>query len=708
MACTSGGCGQSNSSSLKTLQAMPTSQAAPNVTALNAVTAQSNPNGLLISQWDHHSLQCPSTQYSFMEAACTTAGCQTGGVANVTTLDSAPVGQAPPSSSIPLPLPCPSNGMLPSNPTMSSLPTPCTIESPALSPSQRCGHLLQRSIPTTPAAFSSTRSTVYIVLEGGTCTSPSDVSSPLVVMATSSSITVTGGGGPQLTCWGSPDHNLQHKHPSPDGFDAVSVQNVGSTYIIVSWDLPTHSNGILINFSLYCNGALAGVLPLTVISYNTTGLLPFTLYMYMSSSHARRHCTLVGTRCWASSVLQPACPVMYMYTSRDISGKITHTIYPPSLLPPFTFTSSLSLAPSDAPVHCDSNLLSMRRTALLGDTLILSRTLMTCVFINKIINPDKSFGSSMFSANGWKHFLCKLLMLHSDQGSNLNAEVNQRLCQLLGIERSRTTAYHPQGNGQVERFNRTVEAILAKMVGEHQDDWDKHLQKAVFASLHESTGYSPYFVNFGRSPVLPVDVMLGRFGTGERGDGTIPQYIKEVKTTLKMAYDVIRENLDVAQKKRKERRDKHCAEVGETSKLSSQWRGPYTVIDRVSPVNYKIQLIGTTKTQTVHHNRMKMCHGDPEKWNSEQSNEDDPVVLPDDASFDLGFECGGVERSIGGYVGADDEIPQQPSNLSPALISTADLMAPLSRKRPKEKDETEDILACQPVRAKYDYDCIYI
>ncbi|KAL5494469.1 hypothetical protein EMCRGX_G015807 [Ephydatia muelleri] len=71
---------------------------------------------------------------------------------------------------------------------------------------------------------------------------------------------------------------------APDGFDAVSVQNVGSTYIIVSWDLPTDSNGILINFSLYCNGALAGVLPLTVISYDTTGLLPFTLYMYITLS----------------------------------------------------------------------------------------------------------------------------------------------------------------------------------------------------------------------------------------------------------------------------------------------------------------------------------------------------------------------------------------------------------------------------------------
>ncbi|KAL5510553.1 hypothetical protein EMCRGX_G006116 [Ephydatia muelleri] len=79
-------------------------------------------------------------------------------------------------------------------------------------------------------------------------------------------------------------HLLRRRCFAPDGFDAVSVQNVGSTYIIVSWDLPTHSNGILINFSLYCNGALAGVLPLTVISYDTTGLLLFTLYMYITLS----------------------------------------------------------------------------------------------------------------------------------------------------------------------------------------------------------------------------------------------------------------------------------------------------------------------------------------------------------------------------------------------------------------------------------------
>eukprot|EP00731_Ephydatia_muelleri_P008847 Em0004g1185a len=74
---------------------------------------------------------------------------------------------------------------------------------------------------------------------------------------------------------------------APDEFDAVSVQNVGSTYIIVSWDLPTDSNGILINFSLYCNGALAGVLsPYCGSATTPPASLPFTLYMYMSSSHS--------------------------------------------------------------------------------------------------------------------------------------------------------------------------------------------------------------------------------------------------------------------------------------------------------------------------------------------------------------------------------------------------------------------------------------
>eukprot|EP00731_Ephydatia_muelleri_P010420 Em0005g1006a len=89
--------------------------------------------------------------------------------------------------------------------------------------------------------------------------------------------------------------------------------------------------------------------------------------------------------------------------------------------------------------------------------------------------------------------------LHSDQGANLNSQVICALCKRLGINKTRTTAYHPQGNGQVERFNRTLEAILSKVVAENQRDWDCHIPKALFAyrtAFHESSGYSPFRVNF--------------------------------------------------------------------------------------------------------------------------------------------------------------------------------------------------------------------
>ena len=72
--------------------------------------------------------------------------------------------------------------------------------------------------------------------------------------------------------------------------------------------------------------------------------------------------------------------------------------------------------------------------------------------------------------------------LHSDQGANLCSSVVYSLCELLGIATTRTSAYHLEGNGQVERFNRTLQSILAKTVDANQDTWDTQLLKALFAS----------------------------------------------------------------------------------------------------------------------------------------------------------------------------------------------------------------------------------
>eukprot|EP00731_Ephydatia_muelleri_P009248 Em0004g1586a len=219
--------------------------------------------------------------------------------------------------------------------------------------------------------------------------------------------------------------------------------------------------------------------------------------------------------------------------------------------------------------------------------------------------------------------------LHSDQGANLVSEVIKSLCATLGINRTQTTAYHPEGNGQVERFNRTLESMLAKVFADHQRDWDEHIQNALFAyrtAIHDSTGYTPFLVMFGRSPTLPIDVMLGQ---GEE-QKELPSYVQRLQQSLRAAFSSVRKHLDVAHQRQKQEADKlstgegqlqvgdrvwlyvPAVKTGTTRKLASLWRGPYTVVDKLSSVNYKIQIIGGAKCQIVHRNRLKLCYSNPD------------------------------------------------------------------------------------------------
>ena len=98
---------------------------------------------------------------------------------------------------------------------------------------------------------------------------------------------------------------------------------------------------------------------------------------------------------------------------------------------------------------------------------------------------------------------------HSDQGRNFESNLMQKVCSLMGIHKSRTTAYHPQCDGQVERQNRTLQEMLAAFVSEHKDDWDTWVSLAAYSyniSCHESTGFSPYELVFGHSPRTPLEL----------------------------------------------------------------------------------------------------------------------------------------------------------------------------------------------------------
>ena len=128
----------------------------------------------------------------------------------------------------------------------------------------------------------------------------------------------------------------------------------------------------------------------------------------------------------------------------------------------------------------------------------------------------------------------------------------------MDITQTRITAYHPQGNAQVERFNRTLEAMLAKTVSEHQQDWDQHIPKLLFAyrtAIHEATGYTPFHVTFGRSPVLPVDIMIG--ASIQQKESTVPDFVNRLNSSLKKVYSCVRENIKVAHHCNKTRYDQN-------------------------------------------------------------------------------------------------------------------------------------------------------
>ena len=81
-------------------------------------------------------------------------------------------------------------------------------------------------------------------------------------------------------------------------------------------------------------------------------------------------------------------------------------------------------------------------------------------------------------------------VIHSDQGQEFENKVVQVLCLLCRAHKTQTTPYHPEIDGLVERFNRTLPMMLAMFAGENRDDWDDLLPAVMMAyrsSVHDST-----------------------------------------------------------------------------------------------------------------------------------------------------------------------------------------------------------------------------
>ena len=212
--------------------------------------------------------------------------------------------------------------------------------------------------------------------------------------------------------------------------------------------------------------------------------------------------------------------------------------------------------------------------------------------------------------------------IHSDQGRNFESEVVKALCTVYGIKKSRTTPYHPEGNAQCERFNRTMHDLLRSLPPEKKRQWPRHLQELIFAynsTPHSATGFSPYFLMFGQEPRLPVDELLDGDGPTAPVGRETNDWVEEHKHRLDAAFELAGQRLAKAAGIRKYRHDRKGNDaplkpddrvflrnrgVLGRNKIQDRWVAiPYRVEERMSPDSplYRVQRVdGLGQPRIVH------------------------------------------------------------------------------------------------------------
>ena len=126
----------------------------------------------------------------------------------------------------------------------------------------------------------------------------------------------------------------------------------------------------------------------------------------------------------------------------------------------------------------------------------------------------------------------------ADQGREFCNAVNDDICRRLGIDHRRTTAHHPQSNGQTECYNQTLCNSLVKYLNDEQDKWDDYIDPVLLAywtSIHKSTKKTPYFLAFGKEPTLFIEEQFPVNGSSEGAsdedlDAALTRHVGNIET----------------------------------------------------------------------------------------------------------------------------------------------------------------------------------
>ena len=210
----------------------------------------------------------------------------------------------------------------------------------------------------------------------------------------------------------------------------------------------------------------------------------------------------------------------------------------------------------------------------------------------------------------------------SDNGPQFTSNMFKKWLKLKGIAHSKSTPYHPQGNGMVERLHRTLGAVIRK-TADSKGNWAKILPLALYflrCSPSTATGVSPFLLTHGWEPRTPLKALYQSWVQTDLGEIDLGDWILENQERIEAARDKATSTASEAIDKRADRWNDTASDreflVGEKvwirrpgldSKLRQSWIGPCTVVKRNSPVSYAIQT-EERRIPTVNVQQMKLVH----------------------------------------------------------------------------------------------------
>ena len=210
--------------------------------------------------------------------------------------------------------------------------------------------------------------------------------------------------------------------------------------------------------------------------------------------------------------------------------------------------------------------------------------------------------------------------VQSDQGSNFMSGIFQQVMHELGIKQYKSSAYHPESQGALERFHQTLKNMIRSYCFDTEKDWDEGIHLLLFAvreSVQESLGFSPFELVFGHTVRGPLKLLKEKFLSDDDSSLNLLRYVSDFKNRLSKACEAARSNLKSAQSKMKLRYDENAQdrnfEPGDNvlallpipgKPLQARYYGPYTVDKKLSDLNYIVNTPGRRKQKQLCHINM--------------------------------------------------------------------------------------------------------